>query len=115
MIHDIQTVQSDLEGTFLALQPAVERTAIGMAESNPELMTRYLTDYSASHGELVVRRWRELGEHMLKKYNDGYVKDEKGDPQEKGYPESWLEKVLRSRPDQFRLPVIDDSSSNDPF
>ena len=115
MIHDIQAVQSDLEGTFLALQPSVERTAIGLAESNPELMTRYLTDYSVSHGEMVVRRWRELGEHLLTKYNDGYVKDEKGIPQEKGYPESWLEKVLRSRPDQFRLPVKDDSSSHDPF
>ncbi|MCK4657196.1 MAG: C69 family dipeptidase [candidate division Zixibacteria bacterium] len=115
MIHDIQTVQGDLEGTFLALQPSVERTAIELAESNPELMTRYLTDYSVSHGEMVVRRWRELGEYLLTKYNDGYVKDEKGVPQEKGYPESWLEKVLRSRPDQFRLPVKDDSSSHDPF
>jgi dipeptidase len=115
MIHDIQAVQSDLEGAFLALQPSVERTAIGLAESNPELMTRYLTDYSVSHGELVVRRWRELGEHLLTKYNDGYVKDEEGVPQEKGYSESWLEKVLRSRPDQFRLPVKDDSNSHNPL
>jgi len=109
MIHDIQAVQSDLEGMFLALQPSVEKTAIELAESNPKLMTRYLTDYSVSQGEMVVKRWRELGEYLLTKYNDGYIKDEEGEPQEMGYPESWLRKVLQSRPDQFRLPVVKDS------
>ena len=103
MIADIQAVQSNLEGTFLALQPAVERTAVELARSDPELMRRYLTDYSVSHGELVVRRWRQLGEHLLTKYNDGYVKDEKGRPGEDGYAESWLRTVVSSRPDQFRL------------
>ena len=103
MIQDIRAVQGELEGTFLALQPAVEKTAVELAGSNPELMTRYLTDYCTSHAELVVKRWRELGEHLVSKYNDGYVKDENNRPQEKGYPESWLRKVLKERPDQFRL------------
>lgn len=103
MLPDIQAVQSDLEGTFLALQPAVDRTAVELGRSDPELMTRYLTDYCVSHGELVVKRWRELAEHLLTKYNDGYVKDEKGSPQEVGYPETWLRKVLSARPQQFRL------------
>ncbi len=103
MIVDIQAMQSDLEGTFLAVQPAVERTAIELARSDPELMTRYLTDYCVSHGELVVRRWRQLGEHLLTKYNDGYVKDEKGRPGEDGYVEGWLQTVLKSRPEQFRV------------
>jgi len=67
-------------------------------------MVRYLTDYSIRHAETVVDRWRELGEHLLTKYNDGYVKDDGGRPQERGYPESWLRKVLELRPDQFKLP-----------
>ena len=50
-----------------------------------------------------MKRWRELGEHLLTKYNDGYVKDERGRARERGYPEGWLRKVLNSRPDQFRL------------
>ena len=103
MLPDIQAVQRDLEGTFLALQPAVDKTAVELAKSNPELMTRYLTDYCVSHGELVVKRWRELAEHLLTKYNDGYVKDDSGSPQEVGYSETWLQRVLASRPDQFRL------------
>ena len=74
-----------------------------LAQANPELMTRYLTDYCVSRGELVVKRWRELGEYLLTKYNDGYIKDDSGSPQEFGYPEGWLRKVLSARPDQFRL------------
>jgi len=104
MIRDIQAVQRDLEGTCLALQPAVDKTAVELLESDPALARRYLTDYSVSHAELAVKRWRELGEHLVTKYNDGYVKNEKGSPQEKGYPEGWLRKVLRERRHQFFLP-----------
>jgi len=105
MIQDMQAVQSDIEGNFHKLQPVIEQTAIKLYKLDSELMTRYLTDYSVGQGEMVVERWRELGEHLIVKYNDGYVKDENGRPQGKGYPESWQEEVLRARPEQFRLPV----------
>jgi dipeptidase len=104
MRDDIQAVQHELEGHLLALQPAVEKTAVELYGSNPDLMTRYLTDYCVTHAELVVKRWRELGEHLIQKYNDGFVQDENGNPREQGYPESWLRRVLKERPDQFRLP-----------
>ncbi|MCG6963552.1 MAG: C69 family dipeptidase [Acidobacteria bacterium] len=104
MIKDIQAVQRELEGTVLALQPAVERTALELSRSDPGLMVRYLTDYSVSHGEQVVRRWRELGEDLLTKYNDGYVKDEEGRPREVGYPEEWLKRVVRDKGEEYRLP-----------
>ncbi|MEA1912240.1 MAG: hypothetical protein U9N06_00175 [candidate division WOR-3 bacterium] len=55
------------------------------------------------HGEVVVSKWRELAEHLITKYNDGYVRDKKGRPIGKGYPESWLREVVKSRPDQFLL------------
>ncbi|MCK4547083.1 MAG: C69 family dipeptidase [Candidatus Eisenbacteria sp.] len=103
MIEDVRKVQGELEGKAIALQPAVEKTAKELARSDPELMTRYLTDYCVSHAERVVDRWRDLGEFLLTKYNDGYVKDENGRPQEVGYPELWLRDVIRLRPDRFRL------------
>jgi dipeptidase len=103
MLPEIQAVQRDLEGTFLALQPAMEKTAVELARTDPNLMVRYLTDYSLTRGELVVKRWRKLAEHLITKYNDGYVQDDKGSPQEKGYPEDWLRRVIKERPDQFRL------------
>lgn len=104
MFPEIQAVQSEIEGTFLKLQPSVEKTALQLAESDPELMIQYLTNYSVTQGEMVVTRWRELGEHLITKFNDGYVKDENGQPQEKGYSETWLREVLKSRPHQFGIP-----------
>ena len=68
-------------------------------------MTRYLTDYSTMHAEQTVSRWRELGEHLITKYNDGYVRDPQGNYPNVGYPEAWLRRVVRERPDQFRIPA----------
>jgi dipeptidase len=104
MLPEIQAVQSQMESNFLKLQPWVENTAVDLSMFHPELLTDYLTNYSISQAELVVTQWRELGEHLITKYNDGYVKDEEGRAQEEGYPEIWLKEVVKSRPDQFRLP-----------
>ncbi len=103
MYPEIQAVQSDLEGHFLALQPAVEKTALSLYRSDPALMTRYLTDYSVTHAEQVVTRWRDLAFHLVTKYNDGYVQDDDGRPHEKGYTSAWLKQVLEKRPGQFKL------------
>ena len=79
-------------------------TAVELARTDPDLMARYLTDYSVQHAEAVVDRWRDLGEYLLTTYNDGYVKDENSRPQEKGYPDAWLRAVLDAHPDKYRLP-----------
>jgi dipeptidase len=106
MAPEIQAAQQDIESNLMALQPAVEKTATELAASNPNLMTRYLTDYSVMHAELTVSRWRELVEHLITKYNDGYIRDEQAaKSKEVGYPEAWLRRVLKERPEQFRLPV----------
>ena len=107
MMPDVQAAQRAIEEEYLALQPAIEQTALWLSERDPELMIRYLTDYSISHADGVVTRWRALGEHLLTKYNDGYVKDDEGQPQDKGYPEAWLRRVIGARPTQFELPIRD--------
>ena len=107
MIEDIQKVQAEIEGDYIAMQPAVEKTALELQKTNPELMTKYLTDYCVSHAESMVDKWRVLGEYLLMEYNDGYVKDSTGEPQNAGYPESWLRAVLRENPEQYKLPVLD--------
>ena len=103
MIQDIQAVQYDIENNFITLQPSVEKTALELSKSNPGLLTRYLTDYSCTNAQMVVSRWKGLGEYLICKYNDGYIKDEKGKPKGEGYPEEWLREVVKSRPEQFRL------------
>ena len=56
------------------------------------------------HAEQTVGRWRELAEHLFTKYNDGYVRDTKDKASEVGYPEAWLRRVIRERPEQFKMP-----------
>ncbi|NQT96185.1 MAG: C69 family dipeptidase [Candidatus Marinimicrobia bacterium] len=105
MIEDVQTVQQTIEAKHLAMQPVIEATTVDLLKSNPELAREYLTDYSIRQAEAMVERWRKLGQDLIVKYNDGYVKNEKGQPQGEGYPEGWLRQVIQARPDQFRLPV----------
>jgi dipeptidase len=107
MIKDIQKVQNELEGAAIASQPAVEKAALAMAESNPVLMKQFLTTYCSGHAEHVIKKWIELGESLITRYNDGYVKDENGRPRGPGYPESWLREVIRARPEQFKLNTWD--------
>jgi dipeptidase len=105
MIADVRLVQQAIEGDYLAVQPAFEQAAAVLYRTDPELATRWLTDYSVLHAEEVVRRWRALGEQLVAKYNDGYIQDGKGQPQEVGYPESWLREVVKRHPDKLKLPV----------
>ena len=104
MYPEIRRVQKEIEDAMLALQPEIEATASQLYEKDPELMQKYLTDYCLSHGDLVVKRWKKLGEHLICKYNDGYIKNENGRPQEEGYPAEWYQRVIQDRPDQFKLP-----------
>jgi len=110
MSRDIVAVRDEIEGQFMALQPAIEATAVSLHENNPELMVRYLTDYCVTHGELTVKRYRELGEYLIQRYNDGYVQDENGRPQERGYTDAWLRRVLAERAEQFKLPEKDEDT-----
>jgi dipeptidase len=103
MKEDIRKVQGELEANLSALQPTIEQTAIELHRKNPALLAAYLTDYSTSRGEIIVKRYRQLGEQLIRKYNDGYVQEDKGRPQEAGYPDSWYREVIRARPDQFRI------------
>jgi dipeptidase len=103
MIADIQVVQQELESRATWLQPAFEKVACEVAQADPQLLASFLTDYSLWRAGDVVDRWRQLGEDLLTRYNDGYVQDEDGHPQEVGYQESWLRDVLRLRPEAFRM------------
>ena len=106
IMPEIRAAQKDVEANLLLLQPAVEKTAVELARTSPNLAIRYLTDYSVMHAELTVSRWRALAEHLITKYNDGYVRDpEQGKSLEVGYPDAWLRRVIRERPEQFRIPA----------
>ena len=95
MIVDVQAVQRELEGSFLARQAAIEQAALERYKRSPEEAREYLTAYSTEQGERTVRRWRTLGEELLVKYLDGNLKDELGKVKHPGYPKAWNEQVAR--------------------
>jgi len=109
MIVDVRAVQNEIENGYLDLQPAVEKTAAALCADDPDLAARYLTDYSVMHAEDVVRKWRALGEHLMTRYNDGFVKDADGRPRELGYPEAWLREIVGRHPARLRLPTDGDA------
>ena len=104
MIVDIQKVQRELEGQFLAAQEGVEKEAGALYVQSPERARDYLTRYSVAAGDGVTARWRRLGEDLLVKYMDGNVKDEKGEPQHPPYSEAWYRRIVNERGDVLREP-----------
>jgi dipeptidase len=95
MIQDVQKVQRELEGRFLADQPNVEQAALVLFRQSPQLAGDYLTDYSVNLGQSTVRRWKKLGEDLICKYIDGNVKDELGKVTHPGYPKAWYQQVVK--------------------
>ena len=95
MIVDIQQVQRELEGRFIAEQPEIDAAALALYRQAPALARDYLTRYSVAQGEMVHARWKKLGEDLLVKYMDGNVKDSQGHVTHPPYPESWYRRIVQ--------------------
>jgi dipeptidase len=101
MIKDLQQVQKELETTFIVGQDSITAAALGMKGKERAV---FLTGCTGAYGMMAFNKWTELGEHLITKYNDGYIKDEKGSPQEAGYPDEWKRIISGSNPGKFRIP-----------
>ncbi len=104
MIQDIQAVQREIEGKYLAVQPEIEAAALELFKRSPELARERLTAYSVGEGEALVRRWRELGERLIWKYIDGNVRDSQGKVTHPEYPKEWYQRIIRETGDRFQVP-----------
>jgi len=107
MIVDVQKVQRELEGGFLAEQAFVEQLALKYYNEAPRLAVDYLTRYSVDLGNSTVQRWKTLGEALLVKYMDGNVKDELGKVTHPPYPQSWYRRIVDDTGDHFRMIELD--------
>ena len=112
MIKDVQKVQRELEGKFLADQPTVEKAALELHQQAPQLAIDYLTDYSVELGNSTVKRWKKLGEFLLVKYLDGNVKNELGEVKHPGYPEEWYRRIIDDSGDHFKIKKIEDEADS---
>jgi len=92
MVKDIRKVQQNLEAKFIKQQDSVERAAL---TASREERIKKLSAFSLASGNEVHKQWVELGNFLVMKYNDGYVKDSVGRIKAKGYPEEWLNTVTK--------------------
>ena len=109
MIVDIQGVQRELEGRFLADQPRIDQAALKLHEQAPQLARDYLTDYCERQGEMVTERWRKLGDFLVWKYLDGNVRDSQGKVTHPKYPESWYRAIVHDAGDRVKVLTPDAS------
>ncbi|HDQ00176.1 MAG TPA: dipeptidase [bacterium] len=108
MIQDVQKVQRELEGRFVADQPKIEQAAMVLYKQAPQLAIDYLTDYSVNLGNSTVKRWRKLGEFLIYKYLDGNIKNELGKVTHPGYPESWYRRIVDETGDHFKMRSLEE-------
>lgn len=103
MIQDIQKVQKEIEVDFFGKQAEIEVEAAKLLKENSAEVGKYLTKYCVEKAEAGIQKWWELGNHLITKYNDGYIQDEKGNPHEVGYPQNWLKNIPKEKLEKYRL------------
>jgi dipeptidase len=103
MIQDIQKVQRELEGRFLAEGIQIDDAALALYRQSPILAREYLTAYSEKNGSETLARWKKLGEFLLVKYLDGNVKDELGNVTHPGYPEGWYRRIAGESGEHLKM------------
>jgi dipeptidase len=106
MIVDVQKVQRELEGKFLADQDEVDATARKLFEQSPGLAKDYLTQYSAKQTDLTMARWKKLGEFLIWKYLDGNPKSDKGEVTHPAYPKDWYERIVKERGEVLKVKPV---------
>ena len=103
MIQDVQKVQRELEGRFLAEQNETDETAMALYRQSPGLAREYLTSYAEKNGSETLARWMKLGEFLLYKYLDGNVKNEMGKVTHPGYPECWYRRIAEESGEHLKM------------
>lgn len=98
MIQDIMAVAMKFQNKFLAMQPAIEATALALYNQNPALAKTFLTNYSNSQINEVVSTWWDLFDTLAVKYQDGYQGSFSAATgalslRTVGYPQNWLNSV----------------------
>ncbi len=106
MIDDVQKIQNELEGFYLAKQNTVEERALSLLKNSKGEAIEYLTDYSIASGEKTYKRWKQLGEELLLKNIDGISKTEEFKPKNIGYSDHFKRLMIEEAGDKIKMKEI---------
>lgn len=88
-IQDLKEVRDPLEAGFFTAQKEIEAKALDLYKKDPELAKKYLTDYTHSCMDEIVKRYRELRYVLISKYTNnkqGLNNEYRGDDFEYKWP-----------------------------
>ena len=74
---ELQQVRDSLQASYFIHQAEVEQRALDLMRSDRNAAIAHLTEYSCQVGDQMVKRWRQMAYHMIVKYNDGVIRQEK--------------------------------------
>lgn len=103
MIQDVQRVQDSIENAYINEQASVDKKATALLDKNKTDGMEYMTKLAETRTDNLMNRWIQLGEFLITKYNDGYVKNDDGRPRSVNYPVQYRLNVLKHEP-QRKLP-----------
>ena len=102
---DILPLQRDLEQDEMATLAGVDEAAAKLHKGDPALAKRFITNFCADNSHRVLKKWWGLAEHLMVKYDDGYITTPKQIAKEMGYPKWWRDKVgWRDGPISYQKP-----------
>lgn len=109
--------QQELENKYIASNEAITEAAAKLYEVDPSLGIEFMTDYSSNQASNCVKKWRKLYNFLFAKFMDGNIKKTEGwefidngegtnipaSPDQPGYGEDWLRKVINATGDHFKV------------
>ncbi len=106
VIGDVQKVQNEIEGEYLAQQENIESTALSLLKNSKGEAIEYLTNYSLSSAENTIKEWKHLGENLILKYMDGLAKDEFFKPKNIGYSDEFKKMIVEESGESLKMKTI---------
>ncbi len=101
MSKDVQECIDKYEGHAIDSQAAIEAAALELYGRDPQQAIEFLTTYCNRNVETVRDAWWELLDHLMWKYNMGFVTGN-GRVNSVSYPTEWLKRVVElDEPDHF--------------
>ncbi len=114
---DVKKALRELRDKHLSSQKDIELVAESLSVRGPEEAITLLTSYSTKMADEMMKKWIELGWHLVVKYNDMVVKPEKPDGTfevlsegtdtimakvvNPGYPEATKKEIIKSTGSRF--------------
>ncbi len=105
---DIRAKQAELEQKYLAMTPAIDKTALDISKRSREEAIRFLTEYSVGQGQATFDAWKGLYRALFVKYMDGNIKTRvpnQVNPKvsQPGYTAEWYRKVAADAGEKLKV------------